>query len=210
MATTKWDDRQEATRAKLLRTASDLIAEDGMEGFSIRKLAAKAEVAVGTIYNQFGGRAGVLAAMVAEGLETLASSLDDSIGDYPLDSIRSLFRTLLARYEEEESIWRPLFLALKSEPGDHGLGESGERLLAFILSDLTAAKNAEMLVESIDIDLLANHLLRDQLGLITRWAFGAISTSEFQEHSRRSLELTLAGVLQDPYRLDAIKRANLI
>lgn len=209
MSSTKWDERQQATRAKLLSTARDLIAKEGMEGFSVRKLASGAGVAVGTIYNQFGDRSGLLSAMVTEGLDTLATSLDNTSGEHPLDPTRSLFTTLLARYEAEEALWRPLFLALKSEPGDHGLGQSGERLLNFMLADLAAAARAKMLVPGVDLDVLANHLLRDQLGLLTRWAFGAISTKEFQEHSSRSLELSLAGVLLDPHRLDALNRANL-
>ncbi len=209
MTTSKWDERQEATRARVLCAAQELLASDGLDGLSIRKLAATAGVAVGTIYNQFGDRSGVLSAMVSEGLDTLATSLDPRIEELPLDSSRSLITALLDRYENEESIWRPVFLALKSQPGDHGLGVSGERLLSFILSDLDSAAAADMLVKNVATDRLAQHLLNDQVALLSQWAFGGITISEFRERSTRSLELSLAAVLVEPHRSTALRHANI-
>lgn len=209
MGTSKWDKRQEETRAKVLAAARDLICQDGLEGLSVRKLAAEAGVAVGTIYNQFGDRAGVLLAMVRDGLEVLAKSLDPDIDGRPLDATRSLVAALLDRYEAEEEVWRPVFLALKSEPGDHGLGVSGERLRGFMLADLARALDADMFERAVDIDVLADHLLDAQVALLTQWAFGTLTIKQFSERATRSLELSLAAVLDDPYRGQALERASI-
>ena len=207
---TKWDERQQATRTKLISTARQLIANNGLDGLTIRKLAAEADVAVGTIYNHFGDRSGVLLAMVQDGLETLADPLGSLRQEEPLDSTRVLLASLLQRYESEERIWRPVFLALKSEPGDHGLGQSGERLLAFILEDLRSAQKADMFVAHPDLETLARHLLDEQLGLLTRWAYGALTINGFREGSIRSFELSLAALLNEPNRSASLARSGLV
>ena len=209
MNASKWDKRQEETRAKVLLAARELICQDGLDGLSIRKLATSAGVAVGTIYNQFGDRAGVLMAMVRDGLEALADTLDPDLSTQPLDATRSLMTALLDRYEDEEEIWRPVFLALKSEPGDHGLGVSGDRLRSFMLADLTAAEEQGMFEGPVDVELLADHLLDAQIALLVQWAFGTISIEQFRERSTRSLELALAAVLAAPHRGLALGRAKI-
>ncbi len=208
-STSKWDKRQAETRAEVLEAARRLICNHGLEGLTIRKLAATAGVAVGTIYNQFGGRSGVLMAMVRDGLEALAVSVDADLGARPLDATRSLMTALLDRWEAEEGIWRPVFLALKSEPGDHGLGVSGDRLRAFMLADLAAAEEQDMFDGPVSVELLADHLLDAQVALLVQWAFGTISISQFRERSNRSLELALAAVLAAPYRGAALERAQI-
>lgn len=209
MNVTKWDARQAATRSKLLQSAQELIAAEGVGGLSVRRLASAAEVAVGTIYNHFGDRAGVLSALAQDGLETLAVALDDHLGDVPLNSTRALMSGLLDRYETDEDIWRPLFLVLKSEPGDHGLGVSGERLLAFMLADLRTAEAADMLLPDIDLPVLARHLLDVQLTLLIHWAFNRMTIAQYRERSVRSMELTYASVLNEPHRATALALAGI-
>jgi AcrR family transcriptional regulator len=209
MNVSKWDKRQQMTRVKVMVAARELICEDGLEGLSVRRLAAAAGVAVGTIYNQFGDRSGVLMAMVRDGLEVLADSINPTVGEKPLDATRSLLTALLDRYEAEEEIWRPVFLALKSEPVDHGLGVSGERLRAFMLTDLAAAERQAMFEGPVDIEVLADHLLDAQVGLLVQWAYGAVSIGQFRERSTRSLELALAAVLTSPHRALALERAKI-
>ncbi|MDG1392647.1 MAG: TetR/AcrR family transcriptional regulator, partial [Ilumatobacter sp.] len=66
-----WERRQERTRAEVLAAAGEIIAAEGLEGLTMRKLAARAGVAVATLYNQFGDRDGVLVAFVSNGLDQL-------------------------------------------------------------------------------------------------------------------------------------------
>ena len=51
-----------ARREHIISTARNLIAELGIQAITMRDLAIRCDVAVGTLYNQFGSRDGVIAA----------------------------------------------------------------------------------------------------------------------------------------------------
>lgn len=212
MTPTGWDDRKQATRERVLAAAHRLIAANGPDGLTIRKLAAEADVAVGTIYNQFGDRSGVLAAMVQSGLATLADSIEhdrddaDAANQGPFWSTRKLIYEMLDGYEADEQVWRPVFAVLKAEPGDHGLGETGERMLNIARADIAAADKAGLLAIDMDHSMMASHLLDGQFSLLARWAFGMLTMSDFRERSTRTLELTIASVLKDPHRDTFLRR----
>jgi len=66
-----WESRQQRTRAEILHAVGEIIAADGLDGLTMRKLADRAGVAVATLYNQFTDRDGVLVAFVSSGLDQL-------------------------------------------------------------------------------------------------------------------------------------------
>jgi AcrR family transcriptional regulator len=53
------------------RAAADLLAEDGPDALSIRRIAAKAGVAPMTVYNRFGSKQGVVDALFVRGFQQL-------------------------------------------------------------------------------------------------------------------------------------------
>jgi AcrR family transcriptional regulator len=71
-----WETRQRRTRSEILAAVGDIIATDGLDGLTMRKLAERANVAVATLYNQFTDRNGVLVAFVSSGLYEHELALD--------------------------------------------------------------------------------------------------------------------------------------
>jgi AcrR family transcriptional regulator len=62
--------------SELLNAAERVLAEDGMRGLTVRAVAAKAGVAPMSVYNQFGGKAGLLAALPLRGLGRLEAAIE--------------------------------------------------------------------------------------------------------------------------------------
>src|SRR5256885_16863778 len=62
--------------SELLNAAERVLAEDGMRGLTVRAVAAKAGVAPMSVYNQFGGKAGLLAAVPLRGLGPLEGVIE--------------------------------------------------------------------------------------------------------------------------------------
>ncbi len=62
-----------ATRDALLEAAEHVFAEKGTDGARIEDIAARARVAVGTIYNYFGDSAELLKALINQNAETICS-----------------------------------------------------------------------------------------------------------------------------------------
>jgi len=62
--------------SELLNAAESVLAKDGMRGLTVRAVAAKAGVAPMSVYNQFGGKAGLLAALPLRGLGRLEAAIE--------------------------------------------------------------------------------------------------------------------------------------
>ncbi len=204
-----WDRRQERTRADVLVAVGELIAESGVEGVTMRKLADRAGVAVATLYNQFGDRAGVLVAFVSAGLDQLEGELDERPAEAPIDATRKLFELLDRTLAAKEDVWRPVFATLKSTPGAHGLGEVGDRVVQYIEHDFAKAAASGAFALDCDTERLARHVFVTRMARLQKWAEGAIDWDDYRESSTLGLELVLAAVLDGEGRADSIRRSGI-
>jgi AcrR family transcriptional regulator len=205
-----WERRQERTRRDVIDAAGHLIAESGVEGLSMRKLAERAGVAVATLYNQFGDRDGVLVAFVSSGLDQLEIELDAQPDAGPIDMTRELFEALDDSVSAEPEVWRPIFSSLKSGRGGHGMGEVGDRVVAYIASDLAKASADGLFVVDVDVDGLARHVFNTRMNRLEKWAQSAIEWDQYRTSSTLGLELILASVLADPLRAEALRRSAVV
>ncbi len=70
-----------ATREGLLEAAEQVFADKGIDGARIEDIAARAGVAVGTIYNYFGDSAELLKALINQRRSDLLSRLDEAMAE---------------------------------------------------------------------------------------------------------------------------------
>ncbi|MGZ0191703.1 MAG: TetR/AcrR family transcriptional regulator [Acidimicrobiales bacterium] len=200
-----WERRQEQTRSDVLVAAGALITDHGLEGLTMRKLAALAGVSVATLYNQFGDRDGVLVAFVSNGLDQLEVEFDAEPAHGPIDTTRALFAALDAEFCAATDVWRPIFSTMKQGPGSHGMGEVGDRVVAFIEADFAKAAAEGLFVVDCDVERLARHVFTTRMNRLEKWATRAIEWDAYRHSSDLGLELTLAAVLAD----DNARRAAL-
>ena len=86
-------------RRRILAEAQALIGEQGVDGFTIRALSARAGVATRTLYNAFGGKEDIIAAAIEQHFTSLLEELpppgrgDDLRGQ--LDLLRAIARRIL-------------------------------------------------------------------------------------------------------------------
>lgn len=192
-----WERRQKQKRRDVLVAAGSLISEHGLEGLTMRKLAARAGVAVATLYNQFGDRDGLLVAFVSNGLDQLEIEFDAEPAHGPIDTTRALFAALDAEFDSATDVWRPIFSTLKQGPDSHGMGEVGDRVVAFIEADFAKAAADGLFVIDCDVKRLARHVFTTRMNRLEKWATGAIEWDAYRDSSDLGLELTLAAVLAD-------------
>ncbi len=69
------DKRRSAQRAALLDAASEMLVHGGHESISLRKLAAKVGTSTMAVYTAFGGKDGLIAALLEEGFKRLSIAL---------------------------------------------------------------------------------------------------------------------------------------
>lgn len=98
---TAWGDAQ-GRRRDILASAERLLADSGYSALTMRAVAAGAGVSSGTVYQYFGGKEEIFAALMAQRLEQLQSTLDEidrNIG------IAAALREILPQITE---LWRRL------------------------------------------------------------------------------------------------------
>ena len=134
-------EKARATRAALVRSAGELFAASGYGAVSIRDVAASNDLTTGAIYGHFRNKADLLAAAIADRIESdlegpgfgpvgLTEYLSRQARAYPS---RSGLRALLvegahaghvdddardeigARYEEKLAEWRAIYRALQAD-----------------------------------------------------------------------------------------------
>lgn len=204
-----WIRRQQRTRRDVLDAAGAVIAESGVDGLTMRKLAERAGVAVATLYNQFGDRDGVLVAFVSSGLDQLEIDLDAQPPVGPIDTTRGLFEAFDETFAGEPEVWRPIFASLKSGPGTLGMGEVGDRVVQFIEHDMAKAAADGMFALDVDVERLARHIFNSRMSRLEKWAQDAIDWDWYRSSSRLGIELSLAAVLAEPHRTAALARSGI-
>lgn len=205
-----WESRQQRTRADILLAVGEIIAFDGLDGLTMRKLADRAGVAVATLYNQFTDRDGVLVAFVSSGLDQLEFELDEQPAARPIDATRVLFAALDETIDARTHVWQPVIATLKSVPDSPRMGALGERIVAAIEVDLAKAQAGGLLVAHCNVDRLAWHIFVSWMRGLERWAQGTIDWDLYRSSSQTALEVALAAVLEEPMRAEALRRAGVL
>ena len=205
-----WSRRQERTRQAVFEAVGAIIAEGGLEALTMRKLAERADVAVATLYNQFGDRRQLLVAFVDHGLDQLELEFDAAPAAGPVDTTRQLFAALDDEFAARPEVWRPIFSMLKSGADVHGMSAVGDRVVALIEADLDKAAAADLFVADVDTARLARHVLTTRMSRLEKWALGVIEWDAYVESSRVGLELVLGSVLVEPLRTSSLRRSGLV
>lgn len=111
--------RSGETRARVLEAAFQCIAEDGFQRTHLTQIASRAGLSVGAIQHQFGDKAGVLAAVVAHGFDTLVNE----VVRLPVDSselprrVARLVETMWEHYARPQSrAALEIALQMRSDP----------------------------------------------------------------------------------------------
>jgi AcrR family transcriptional regulator len=205
-----WETRQQRTRSEILQAVGDIIAVDGLDGLTMRKLAERANVAVATLYNQFTDRGGVLVAFVAQGLDDLELSLDEQPAAPPVDGTRVLLDALDDTIGSADHVWRPVLATLGTSPGSQRMGAVGDRIISAIEVDLAKAAAGGLFVADCDTNRLARHVFVQWMRGLERWAHGTIDWPTYKVNAVLGRELAFAAVLVEPHRTDALRRAAVV
>lgn len=122
----------EGKRAAILAAAQALFAEQGFEGTVIARVAARAEVAVGTVHRIFGDKTGLLLAAQADIEHRFIAAMRAGWAtDAPL---RQRFEAMLRALFDEMIRLRTMMplMALRADPAAHPRIEAGGSLRGVI------------------------------------------------------------------------------
>ena len=123
------DPRAERTIEAVLSAAEQLFSKRPVADVTVQEIAAAAGVAVGSVYNHFGSKAGVHIALVERALDADRHFMDLAYTDgrSPLEQLYAAADEYLAFYLANPEYFR--MLAFPADPGSYPAGrELAERL----------------------------------------------------------------------------------
>lgn len=124
------DPRAQRTIDALLDAAERTFAEKALADVTVDEIAAAAGVAVGSIYNHFGSKAGLHAALVERALVADREHMDRAYvgGRSPVDQIRSAAMEYMNFALDQPEHFR--MLAFPPDPGRYPAGQRTAEVLA--------------------------------------------------------------------------------
>ncbi|HVK87688.1 MAG TPA: TetR/AcrR family transcriptional regulator [Kofleriaceae bacterium] len=142
---------REKVRAAILDAAEELIAEKGLQGTALTQIAAKAGVAVGTLYNYFEDRDAMVRALFETRRATLRPKLLAAIGagkELAFEPrLRTFMRALFQAFEEHRRYVKVVFSAEHLKPqGSHAdlRAAVAEMVVAGVAEGVIAKSSAEI------------------------------------------------------------------
>ena len=150
---------KENLREEILDAARSLIAKDGYENLSIRKIAERIEYSPGTIYLYFKDKSGILEQICEQTFTKLDKSLSAIAADSgdPLEALRRGLRIYAMFGLENPDHYLITFMQRASEQLEHKKDGAGERCFECLRTNVGAAVDAG-LTRSNDVEAIAQTL----------------------------------------------------
>ncbi|BCK55325.1 TetR/AcrR family transcriptional regulator [Nocardia wallacei] len=199
------DPRKQRTIESLVRAGEEIFAEQGVEETTVEEIAGRAGVAVGSIYNHFGSKAGLHAAVVERAL-----GVDRNYMDRAYTTDRTPIEQLYAAAEEylEFYLAYPEYFRMLAFPGAPGQYAAGQDL-ADRLASAVAQQNRRMVealragiaaavIRPVDPDAVATVLWACWNGVISLgWRPDSLGRDESELRSllRTATDLVARGLL---------------
>ena len=198
-------DRNKATRrAHILATAAGLLADEGPEGLSMRRLADAAELSVNTIYNLIGPRDLVMSSLVEQVLEAIEPAVEAEAPADPIDRCVAVIEQSTAHVIDNRALTRPLALEIfaSDSPASNTAHQRGTAMMRSAIEDAQAAGSLEPAFGS---STFAETVYAMWSNAALRWAHGAISDEGFLACGVHGLHLALFAAGADTTR-DRLRR----
>ena len=135
------------TRDRLLDAAREVVAEDGLEGLTLRAIARRADVSHGAPLRHFPGLASLLAAVAAAGFGRLVATIDTALsalpaGAGPSTRLAASGRAYVAFALAEPGVFSVMFRPEMIDLDDRAYQDEAARSFTQLVDLVTAAQAA--------------------------------------------------------------------
>ncbi len=177
---------------RILDAARSLVEQAGIEGLSMRRLAEQADVSVRTIYNLFGGKDGLLEALVRESFDAMDAAVGGLDAEDPIDRVwqaMSLSVEMNCRY-----VPRAVVAAVVTDARLQRNLSSYWPGLELTLDAIGAATRSGLLRADLAAEALVEHAGAVFLHLLWRWSQGEIDEPELTAGVLHACDVCLLAV----------------
>jgi AcrR family transcriptional regulator len=179
-----------ARKRRLLLAATELAAEGGYEAVQMRDVAARAEVALGTLYRHYSSKDQLLLAALAQQAATLRDRLDQRPprGTTPAQRVADVLRRASRALERQPLVIRATLTAMSS--ADDTTAPVKQEINETLRAIITDAVDGD---QRPDLDDIVNVLGSVWFAEMTFWSTGLRGNASMGDNLARAAELLLDG-----------------
>ena len=190
-------------RARLLRAALAVLAEDGVEGLTLRAIARRAEVSHGAPLKHFPHRAALLAAVATVGFREMTRDAAETVAACgaeasAVERLRASARGYVGYALAHPQMFTLMFRHDLLDPRDRELSRASLSTFDDCLMALVAQAQAEGWRTGADSRLLAGALLSALHGLSQLWMWGSLPIATRTENVADAIDALLSAMGLDP------------
>lgn len=198
------DLRERGKRRRIgraLDAAREIIVSDGVEGLQMRELGRRAELSVRTLYNHFGSKHEVLAALTSRALDELAAELEPLARERDgLALSRAIITVSIARFYRDRALLRPLLAASYAAPPSEARAGVYRQARGLQEAALESAVAARLLQRTVEPRHLAHQVLAAYNQAALSWARGDYDHRAFETEALYAWACLLLGFARGPAR----------
>ncbi len=198
-------------RVRIVQAARELIRETGDTDLSMRTLAKRAGVSLGTPYNLFGSKRAVVMAVLDDERDFVAR-LTQAPAATALDQIFEAHELAVSYFVNDPAFYRPLWKTLLNPEMQDETGLATPERQAMTRAAWRRLIEAAQKEGSLTRDVSAEHLERTLsyagLGVMLSWASGALETGTLKPAGGLAYALALSGIATDAGRARLVPRVK--
>jgi AcrR family transcriptional regulator len=177
-----------ARKRRLLSAATELAAEGGYEAVQMRDVAARAEVALGTLYRHYASKDQLLVAAMNQQAATLRERLDQRPprGETPAQRVADVLRRGSRALERQPAVTRAMLTAMSStDDSTAAIKREVNVTLRAIISDAVDGEHVEHLDDIVAV------LGAVWFAELTFWCSGISDANSIADRLSRAASLLL-------------------
>lgn len=186
-----------ARRAAMLQTAREMIAEVGYEAVTVRDLADRCRVSVPTVYNQFGGKDGLLGEAIEDHFGGVLDGVPLTQADAGFDRLLMIVDQIALQLRTMSAFHRRLLEALGSLDNTTAVQQRvAIQLSAAFERELVTMAGRRQLAAWITALLVAEQMTAACINAAVMWSSPMLSDASLAPYMQFSTGMILLGVVR--------------
>lgn len=193
------EDNMAARRERILAAARAIIASEGFDALTTRRLADAAGVAAPTLYNLIGSKDAIIRVLMRDGAQRVLDSVLAAGPGNTIEQLEAVVDRGIALNSSDPDYFRALWACVDRIPGGFAPNPTAGAdaapagtALAIVLPVLARAEAAGELLGTVSIGELTEQMFYCYRGPVRDWASGAIALEDARRRVTRGFLLVLA------------------
>ena len=191
-------------RRRLLKEARQMIAESGLENFSVRELCLRAGVAQRTLYNAFSNKDRVIAIAIRQAYDDFNANVRHKTDPNTIEGVLDRTIAINRRNFRVRNYTKAVCAIYFGPTTPRDVWETLQQMsLNRIHEWLSVMRSKDQLQSWVRIDHFADTMANVQYATINDWCLGRLSDDEYLPHLTESMLLLIVGAVQGEARVSA-------